>query len=335
MKVVIDMPIFRPLLDKLSSLPGIDIKQVMSPEEKPRPLPIDLIADCEVLFCTYPPENHNEMQKLKLIQISSAGYSQLVGKGFEERNVRACNAAGESDIPIAEWNIAMMINLARNLRKMIHNQEVKLWDRSSRFQTEIKGSVVGILGYGGIGRQTARLAKALGMKVHVMDQNKIGNRSNVYMVAGTGDKEGKLPDRVFSLNQMKEFLIDLDFLILGVPLTAATTGIIGEEELKTLPSRAYLLNPARGPLVQEYALIRALEKGWIAGAALDTHYHYPMPSNHPLWKMKNVIMTPHISGSSSSPKFLERVWDIFVNNVTCLQGGGSLLNELTAKQLKG
>ncbi|MGY8673311.1 MAG: NAD(P)-dependent oxidoreductase, partial [Verrucomicrobiia bacterium] len=105
--------------------------------------------------------------------------------------------------------------------------------------------------------------------------------------------------------------------------------------LRALRPTAYILNPARGPLIQEQALLQALREGLIAGAALDTHYHYPMPPDHPLWRMPNVIMTPHISGSSGSPTFLERVWDILVQNVGRLQNDEPLLNELTPQQLLG
>ena len=120
-----------------------------------------------------------------------------------------------------------------------------------------------------------------------------------------------------------------------MPLTEASRGIIGETELRTLRPTACLLNPARGPLVQEQALLRALSEGWIAGAAIDTHYYYPMPPDHPLWRMPNVIMTPHIAGSSGSPFFLQRVWDIFTQNVERFASGQPLLNELTSEQLSG
>jgi phosphoglycerate dehydrogenase-like enzyme len=154
-------------------------------------------------------------------------------------------------------------------------------------------------------------------------------------VPGTGDPDGTLPERVFSLEQTAEFLGGLDFLILAMPLTSANEGIVSEPELRALRPTAYVLNPARGPLIQEQALLRALREGWIAGAALDTHFRYPMPPEHPLWKLPNVIMTPHISGSSGSPFFLQRVWDIFVQNVARLPQGQPLLNELRASELAG
>jgi phosphoglycerate dehydrogenase-like enzyme len=335
MNILIDMPVYAPALKKLRDMPGVNVQIVNQPEERVRLLSKELIADCDAIFCTFPPENHRDMERLKFIQISSAGYTQLIGKGFDERNVKACNALGVFDVPIGEWNMAMMINLARDARGMMHNQDAAIWDRSARFQHEIRGSVVGIWGYGGIGRETARLVKALGMQVHVLSRSGVKPRTDIYSVAGTGDPEGVLPDKVFLMEQKEVFLKGLDFLIIAMPQTDTNAGIVGEAELKMLKPTAYLLNPARGPLIEEQAFIKALEKNWIAGAALDTHYYYPMPADHPLWKMPNVILTPHISGSSLSPKFLERVWDIFILNIERLHNGKHLLNELAPANLKG
>lgn len=335
MNILIDMPVFEPALKVLKSLPGVNVEVINPPEERVRALPKNLIENCDALLCTFPPENHQEMLGIRYLQISSAGYKQLIGLGFEDRDVQSCNALGVFDVPIGEWNMAMMVNLARDMRAMMHHQDTQVWDRSARFQHEIRGSVVGIWGYGGIGRETARLAKAMGMTVHVLSRSGIKSREDIYCVENTGDPQGILPDKVFLMDEKDEFLKNLDFLILAIPQTGNTEGIIGEHELKLLGSKAFLLNPARGPLVQESALINALNNKWIAGAALDTHYYYPMPADHPLWKMDNVIMTPHISGSSSSPKFLERVYDIFTQNIQKMIAGESLLNKLSPSELKG
>lgn len=335
MNILIDMPVFAPVLDCLTRLEGANVSIIEEPATVARELPQHEIADCEVLFCTIPPTNHRLMPQLKMVQISSAGYTQLIGQKFEERQVSCCNALGVFDVPIAEWNISMMINLARNFPAMLRNQDEKLWDRSSQFQNEIRGNVVGIWGYGGIGRETARLAKALGMKVHVLTRTGVHDRNNIYSVPGTGDAQGKLPDRVFVMDEKAAFLKDLDFLIMAIPETNQTKGIVGKEDLRMLKPSCFLLNPARGPLVKEQALIEALKEGLIAGAALDTHYCYPLPKGHPLWEMKNVILTPHISGSSASPYFLERVWDIFYQNLVKLKKGQPLLNKLSLLALKG
>jgi phosphoglycerate dehydrogenase-like enzyme len=335
MNVLIDLPVYEPMLHAIKALPGINVQLVDPPEERSRPLPKELIANCDALLCTFPPENHVEMRSLKYVQIASSGYKQLIGQDLEKRNIKACNALGVFDVPIAEWNMAMMVNLARDMRSLMHNQDNGIWDRSKRFQHEIRGSVVGIWGYGGIGRETARLAKAMGMKVYVMSRDGISDRKNVYHVEGTGDAGGLLPDRVFLKHEKEEFLSALDFLIIAMPQTDSNQGIIGLAELKMLKKSAFLLNPARGPLIEEQALIKALQDNLIAGAALDTHYYYPMPADHPLWQMTNVILTPHISGSSSSPRFLERVYDIFFQNLQRLKNKDSLLNELNAADLSG
>lgn len=293
-----------------------------------------MLAQQEILFCSYPPKNHSEMKRLRLVQISSAGYSQLFGLNLPARGVRACNASGVFDVAIAEWNVAMMVNLKRDLRQMIRHQDTGSWIREARFESEVHGATVGIWGYGGLARQTARLCKGLGQTVWVMTREGVKPRPNSFIVPGTGDVEGVLPDRVFTLDQKREFLSGLDFLILAMPLDPSTQGIVGDEELQMLPRHALLLNPARGPLIQEQSLLRALREGWIAGAALDTHYHYPMPADHPLWKLPNVIMTPHISGSARGPFYLPRIWSIFSQNVERYLKGTDLVNELPAANLQ-
>ncbi len=335
MKIVIDVAAYDPALAALKKRSDCQVELVPSPEERSRELDSALIQDAEVYFCSLPPTNHILMHRLKWIQIASVGYSQLFGLNLPARGVRATNAAGCFDVPIAEWNISMMINLARDFRQMIRNQEATVWDRSAVFQKEIRGMTVGLWGYGGIGRETARLARHLGLRVHVLARNGISPRENTYRVAGTGDPEGVWPDKIFRAGEEIEFLRGLDFLIVALPLTRATEGMIGERELKALPATAYVLNPARGPIIQQEALLRALREKWIAGAALDTHYQYPMPQQHPLWKFPNVIFTPHISGSSLNPRFKERLWEIFSINVDRFQRGEPLLNELSAAQLAG
>ncbi|MBZ4190902.1 D-2-hydroxyacid dehydrogenase [Niabella beijingensis] len=334
MKILIDLPVYEPLLNRLHALEGVEVV-VLDPATEARELPVDMIRDVDLLLCTVPPSNHAEMKQLQLIQIASAGYTQLIGQGFVPRGVRCCNALGVFDVPIAEWNIAMMVQLARNMKGMQQNQRQKIWNRSARFQEEIRGKVIGLWGYGGIGRETARLAKAMGLSVFVLTRGGLKPRINTWHVPGTGDPEGLLPDRTFTMEEKDLFLSAIDFLIMAIPQTAGTEGIVGEAELRLLKPSAFLLNPARGPLIREAALIRALREQWFAGAALDTHYYYPLPPEHPLWEMDNVILTPHISGSSASPHFLERVWNIFFENVQRFRDRRPLLNELSADALQG
>src|SRR5262249_54399711 len=144
-----------------------------------------------------------------------------------------------------------------------------------------------------------------------------------------------LPDRVFLPGQEHEFLRELDFLVLALPLTAKSRGLIGRRELASLKRTAFLLNPARGPIVDEAALLAALREGTIAGAALDTHYCYPLPAAHPLWSFPNVILTPHVSGAPLSQFFQERIWDLCLQNVERHSLGQPLLNNLTPAEING
>jgi len=323
-------------LGRLRALPGLRVTvEENLDEQETWSLPGEMAGGVHALLTSYAPANLRAMTALEWIQISSVGYTQLVGLGLPDAGVRACNARGIFDVPIAEWNVSMMVNLARDLRGMIRNQEAGVWDRAARYQQEVRGAVVGIWGYGGIGRETARLCKAMGMRVHVLSRAGVQPRAGVYCVPGTGDPEGLLPDRVFLPEEREAFLRGLDILLISMPLTDQTRGIVGEAELRALPERAFVLNPARGPIVNEAALLRALREGWIAGAALDTHYIYPMPPDHPLWSFPNVIMTPHISGSTLSPHFKGRLWDILAANVDRWLSGRPLLNELAPAQLRG
>ena len=333
-RILVDVKHDDTKLAALRQFAGVEVFSVPFAEQA-RELPLQVIQDAEILFCTFPPLNFSGMQAIRWVQLASSGYSQLFPYDFPARGIRATNARGCFDVPIAEWCMAMMVNLIRNQPQMLRNQNVQVWDRSGQFQRELRGLTVGIWGYGGMGREIARLAKCLGMFVSVQTRSGVGAAANTYRVPGTGDAEGRLPDSVFVAGEEQNFLGSLDFLVLAMPLTKVTEGMIGEPELAALPKSAFLLNPARGPIIQEAALLRALRENWIAGAAIDTHYHYPMPPEHPLWKLPNVIFTPHIAGSTLNPKFTERLWDIFLGNFARYLTGQPLWNELTPAMLRG
>jgi phosphoglycerate dehydrogenase-like enzyme len=329
--VVSDISLEETALARLRTLPGVTWESL--PAHKAEwDMPAELLRDRHVLYCKVPPRNLFDIADLRLMQITTVGYEHLRHRGLADRPFRVCNARGVFDTAIAEWNVAMMINLVRDLRGQIRNQERSVWDRSPQYQQEIRGRVAGLWGYGGIGRETARLARALGLTVHVQTRTGVGPRLDAYTPVGTGDPQGVLPDRVFTTGQEAEFLAGLDFLILALPHTKQSDGMVGERELRALPRTAYLLNPARGPIVQEPALLEALRQGWIAGAALDTHFAYPLPPGHPLWQFPNVILTPHVSGADHSRNFPARIGDLIVQNVERLRKGEPLLNEVTARE---
>jgi phosphoglycerate dehydrogenase-like enzyme len=298
------------------------------------PWPVDDADRVEAMFCTKPPPNLDAFTSLRWLQIDSAGFAQLFPFRLGEKGITVTNARGIFDCPIAEWIIAMMINLVRDLRTLIRHQDACIWDRSAKFTGEIRGRTVGIWGYGGIGRETARLAKAFGMKVHVLSRSGKKSRADSTSIEGTGDPDGSLPDRYFTEEEKHAFLSGLDFLILALPLTAKTDGLLGETELRTLRKGAFVLNPARGPLIKEQALLSVLRDGHLGGAALDTHYKYPLPPEHPLWAFPHVILTPHISGTTFSPHYGAGLINIFRQNAKRFATGQPLLNVVPASDLQ-
>lgn len=327
MHVFSTVPIGPIALERLGALPR-SIVETLPPPHGPWAAP----ATVEFLLCKIPPENIHELSQLKLVQISSVGYEHLKHLNLGAKAYPVCNARGMFDTAITEWNLAMMINLTRDLRAMIRNQEAAHWEKHACFQQELRGKTIGIWGYGGIGRDTARLARAFGMTVHVMTRSGVRPRLDAYTPPDTGDPQGVLPHRVFVSGQEADFLASLDFLILALPHTKQSDGMIGATELKAMPRHACLLNPARGLIVQETALLQALREGWIAGAAIDTHYAYPLPAEHALWRFPNVILTPHISGADKSAAFPERMGDLFLQNVRRFLEGRPLLNLVTKRE---
>jgi phosphoglycerate dehydrogenase-like enzyme len=232
-KIFVDAPVLPTALEQLRETPGLEVRvadPIAANEELARPM--DQIRDVHICLCSGLPRNLADMRQLELVQLTSSGFSQLFGLNLPAKGVRACNARGVFDTAIAEWNMAMMIALARDFRQMIRNQELRTWDRAVRFQSEIGGKTVGFWGYGGIARETARLCQTLGMKVHVLAHSGIGRRDNIYRAPEIADTDGIEPDYVFTSAQRNDFLRGLDFFILSMPLTKSTIGIIGEEELR-------------------------------------------------------------------------------------------------------
>lgn len=296
----------------------------------------ELTKGADVLLCELPPANFDDFDRLRWIQLSSAGYTQVLKLPILERGIRVTNGLGNFDGPIAEWNIMMMLMWQREMLDQLANQNNKVWDRGARYQRDLYKSTIGFWGYGGIARETARLAKAMHLNIWVMTRDgRIKDRQSIYRVEGTGDPEGRLPDRVFEPAQMEEFLGGLDYLILGMALTPATTGLMRENELRMLKPSAVLINPTRAAIIEERAFVRCLQERWIRGASLDVYYAYPLPPEHPLWSLPNLIMTPHISGSAAGPNFLNRIYDIFTQNLERFVAQRPLLNELTTEQLQG
>lgn len=188
------------------------------------------------------------------------------------------------------------------------------------------------MGYGTIGRQCARVGKALGMDVHAFTLHERATpesrHDTSFTEPGLGDPAGELPSRWFhGKEQLDDFLASVDLLVITLPLTKLTTGLISHHEMKVLGKRkAFLSNIARGPVVDTDALVEALNNGTLSGAALDVTDPEPLPREHPLWKAKNVVITPHVSGNSTH--YNERVLKILKENLRRRAAGLDVINKV-------
>lgn len=177
---------------------------------------------------------------------------------------------------------------------------------------------MGIVGLGSIGREVARLAKAFGMRV-------IATRRSAKLIS-----RARYVDILLPREHQIELLSDSDFVVLTLPLTPETRRLIGEKELRAMKSTAYLINVARGGIVDEEALIHALNARWIAGAGLDVFATEPLPADSRLWELPNVIFTPHIGGATED--YVLRATKVFHENLRRYLNGKKLLNVVDKKK---
>jgi phosphoglycerate dehydrogenase-like enzyme len=278
-----------------------------------------LLGQAEIIYGWihhFPKKLLERSPRLKWIQTMSAGID-LLPEEIRGGRVRIVNAAGLHGTPMGEMVLEMMLMFAKDAPACFQMKQAKEW---RRFRPGLlRGQTVGILGLGAVGREIARLCKAFGMEV-------IGIRRS-------GRPEQPLPhvDRVYPRERLPELLAECDFVVLALPLTKETRSLIGEKELRGMKPTAVLINPARGAIVDEGALVRALEEKWIAGAGLDVFVKEPLPPESPFYELPNVIMSPHISGDM--PDYESRATDVFCENLRRYLTDAPFLHEVD--QAKG
>jgi phosphoglycerate dehydrogenase-like enzyme len=222
--------------------------------------------------------------RLKLVQLLSAGYDNVDLAAARRAKVPVCNNGGANAISVAEHSLMLMLVVARKVVWQHGNVAAGRWRGNGPppRMYELYGKTLGIVGLGTIGKKTARLARAFGMKVQYYDIRRLSEEA-----------EDALGVR-FRL--LRELLKTSDVVSLHVPLNASTRGMIGAEELALMQPLAILINTARGPVVDEEALYATLSAGRLFGAGLDVFAQEPPPSQHPLLKLDNVALTAHFAG---------------------------------------
>jgi len=248
--------------------------------------------------------------KVRWYHSVGAGVEDLVGvPEFHARDITLTNNSGAMDIPIAEHALAFMLAGAKRLHVYRDQQARSTW--KDHRQDELHGSTLVVYGVGSIGAAIARLGSAFGMKV-------IGVRRRVGPVPGV--------DRMVQPELLREVVPEADYLAIAAPLTPATRGAVSRDVIGRMKKTAWIVNIARGAIVDEDALVEALRAGRIGGAGLDAFATEPLPADHALWKLENVMISPH--SSNSSPNVRHRTMAFFVENLRRFKSGEELLNRV-------
>jgi len=274
----------------------------------------EAVAACEVLLGPgwVPAGALDNASRLRWYQALTAGVDRLAADGLLERGFEITTSSGLAAPFMAEWVIGQMVALAKGLPQSVRDQDAQRW--SFRWTQGLSGKTLGVVGMGAIGRETAVRARAFGMQI-------VGTRRRV-----EGETADPYCDRLLPHSRLPELLASSDFVLLAVPLTAETKGMVGAAELAQMKGSAYLLNVARGDVVDQGALVAALTSGGIAGAALDVTDPEPLPAGDALWSAPNVIITPHISGAVEG--YGHRAAELFITNLRRYLAGEPLLNRV-------
>jgi phosphoglycerate dehydrogenase-like enzyme len=251
------------------------------------------------------------LPRLKWFHTFSAGTDAPVFQALLDRGTLLTNSSGASAPAIAQYVLAMMLHRAKRIDEWAGQQRRHEWHQLP--VGELTGQTAGVVGTGAIGGEVARLAQAF--------------RMNVLGVRRSG-RPTRYVDEMFTARRLVAMLKRCDFVVLACPLTKETEGLIGEPELRAMKPTATLINVARGRVVDEAALVRALTEGWIAGACLDVFTVEPLPESSPLWDLPGVVVTPHNAGFS--PLNMQRSMAIFLDNLERFVQGKRLRNLVTA-----
>jgi D-2-hydroxyacid dehydrogenase (NADP+) len=277
----------------------------------------NLLAEMEVLYSFRSlPNLAQRAPRLKWFQLLPAGADQVLSEDLVKSAIILTNTRGIHGVQISELVFEMMLMHVKHAHQSFRNQQNNQWGKFT--PGLLSGKALGIVGYGAIGKQLARLGKAFGMRV-------FGTRRSALRAS-----RGRYVDRLYPREQIGDMLAECDFVALALPSTAETYKMFGEKELRCMKTEAFLVNIGRGNTVDEEALIRALKEKWIGGAGLDCFFKEPLQADNPLWDMPNVIITPHVAGVRDDYQTLAT--DVFCDNLKRYVNGQRLINVVDKKK---
>ena len=265
------------------------------------------IGDTEILFGRLTLELFKQAKKLRWVQAPFASQEKHLFPEFIQSDILLTNVAGIYNEEIADHVYALILGFTRQIPRFTRNQAKRYWEPSSDFKVDyLAGKTLGVIGLGGIGGEVAKRAPCFGMRV-------VATRAHPERAKPDDVDQVWGPDGLFNL------LAESDFVVICTPETPRTRKMIGSKELSAMKRTAYIINIGRGAVIDLAALTQALKDGVIAGAGLDVFELEPLPADHPLWEMENVIITPHMA--SNTDIYPSRRVDKFLGNLSCyLQG---------------
>jgi len=286
----------------------------------------------EVLYTSTVVPSLEQAPRLRWIQCHWAGVEQFLKHRIAAR-VRITTVSGIAAVTIAEYVFGGLLALTHHMPRLLHHQDRKQWPsgRWDKFvPAELRGATIGIIGYGSLGREVARLARAFGMRTLALKRNPERRADDGWNLKTTGDPDGSQANHIYGPEALHTMLSLCDHVVVTVPLTPNTLHLIGTTEFEAMKIGTIFVNVARGKIVDETALIAALQSGHLGGAVLDVFENEPLDSNSPLWQLKNVIISPHVSGITA--RYDELALRVFADNLRRYTAGQPLLNQVNIQQ---
>jgi len=328
-EVLITMPFPENLVTRLSEV-SPRLKFTVAKANKPEEISTETWARVEVLYTARVLPAPELAPNLRWIQFHWAGVDHIVNEPLLRKpDLVATTLSGAAVSQVAEYILMMLLALGHHIPELVSYQKRAEWprDRWERFiPVELRGSAVGIVGYGSIGRQIARLLASFGATVLATKRDAMHPEDFAHTREGMGDPGGDYVHRLYPAEALHSMLKDCDFVVVCLPKSPGTLNLIKAEALAAMKPSAYLVDISRGGIVDHDALASALKDRKIAGAALDVFPEEPLPAESPLWKLPNVLITPHISGITS--QYDERAVEMFSANLTRYLSGLPLYNRI-------
>lgn len=321
------------VLQKIRSL-SPRIRIAFHPVQKVDEIPAETWSRAEVLYTDLLIPDPMLVPNLRWVQYHYAGIDFIQeSELLKKPEIKFTTMSGASAIQSAEYILMSLLMLGHRMPELINNSHKREWpaDRWEKFvPSELSGSTVGFVGYGSIARETARMLQPFDVTVLAAKRDAMHPTDEGYSMNGHGDPDGDLFARLYPIQALHSLLKESDFVVITLPFTPETKNLFGENEFKAMKPDAFLVLTSRGGIVDEDALLSALQEKKIGGAVMDVFAQEPLPPDNPLWKQPNLIITPHVSGFSTQYKI--RAGELFLENIKRYLHGEALLNLYETKR---